>query len=111
MNKQNQLLQPINWASLGKRALVGAAIALALIALFLSGVKESDPSWPRYWYIRPLLIVPLAGACGGAFYYFIDRFSSRAGLPKIATILIGLIVYVIGLWLGTILGLDGTLWD
>lgn len=110
MHPQNEL-QPINRALLMKRALLGAAIALVLISLLLSGVDEPHPSWPKFWYVRPLIMVPLAGAAGGAFYYFMDRLRSKGGWQKIVTALVSLIVYVIALWLGTVLGLDGTLWD
>jgi hypothetical protein len=110
MQKQNGLLQPIP-AALAKCALTGGAIALVLISLFLSGVNHPNPSWPALWYLLPLIIVTLAGATGGAVYYFINRTGSRAGWPKIAIVIISLFIYVAGLWMGTVLGLDGTLWD
>ena len=94
-----------------KWALLGGGIALALISLFLFSAGEGDPSWPRFWYIRPLIIVPLAGATGGVFNYFINRMLNQGTAQKIAAVVIGLIVYVVGLWLGTVLGLDGTMWN
>jgi hypothetical protein len=111
MLKQHELLQPIHWGSLTKRMAIGAGIALVLICIFLAGVQHPNPEWPTFWYIRPLIIVPLAGAAGGACYYFIDRLRSQGGWQKIVTGIVSLLVYVIGLWLGTILGLAGTLWD
>lgn len=111
MSMQKELQQPIDWASMGKRALLGGGIALILISIFLSGVDEPNPLWPKFWYIRPLIIVPLAGAAGGVCYYFIDRLRSQGGWQKIVTGIISLLIYIIGLWLGTVLGLDGTLWD
>ena len=105
------LKQPIDSFSFIKRMLIGATIALLLIILFLYKADEPDPQWGKFWMLKPLIIVPLAGAMGGLFYYFMDRFSAIGGLNKIVAIILSFIVYIIGLWLGTILGLDGTWWD
>jgi hypothetical protein len=104
----NQQNHPV---TLIKPLLIGAAIALFLIGFFLSGVHDPKPEWGKLWMIKPLIIVPMAGATGGAFYYFMDQVSSRGGWNKTVDILLSLIVYIIGLWLGTVLGLNGTLWN
>lgn len=84
-----------------------------LISLFVFGVDQPDPAWGKYWMIRPLIITPLAGAMGGLCNYFIMNFHNTTGLNKIVAMIISVsvIVFVIGLWLGIVLGLDGTLWD
>jgi hypothetical protein len=97
--------------SLAKPVLIGGALALVLISVFFSGVHDPAPAWGKLWMIRPLVIVPLAGAMGGLFYYFMKLLSVNGGLNKIMAIVLGVIVYLVGLWLGTVLGLDGTLWD
>jgi hypothetical protein len=104
--------QPPNAVTIGQRALLGAGIAYVLITVFLlvPGVRV-NPTWPKFWMIRPLLIVPLAGAAGGIFYHFMDIMRSQKGWKKIVTNVVSLIVYIIGLWLGTVLGLAGTLWN
>lgn len=91
--------------------LVGAGIGLALIAIFLLIAGKPDPAWPKLWMLRPLIIVPLAGAMGGVFYYFMDELRFQGGWKKPLANVLSLIVFVIGLWLGTVLGLDGTWWD
>jgi hypothetical protein len=91
--------------------LVGAAIGLLLISLFLITAGNANPAWPRFWMIRPLIIVPLAGAMGGLCNYFIVQYHDTVGLNKIIAIILSVIVFIIGLWLGTVLGLDGTYWD
>lgn len=93
-----------------KPVLVGAATALLVISFFVFGVDTPDPEWGSFWRIRPLIITPLAGAMGGAFYAFMDYQSSR-GFNRTVAILLSLVVYFIGLWLGTVLGLAGTMWD
>jgi hypothetical protein len=97
--------------SLTKRILIGAGIGLLLISLFLHGVKIPDPEWGKFWMIRPLIIVPLAGAMGGLCHYFIMHYHNQFGLHKIIAIALSLVVFVMGLWIGFVLGLDGTLWN
>jgi hypothetical protein len=111
MQQQNGIQRPFFTAAMFKSALVGAAIALTLIIIFLAGAGEPNPAWPKLWRIRPLIIVPLAGACGGAFFSFITNLRIHNGWVLLAARILGIIVFIIGLWLGTVLGLDGTYWD
>lgn len=91
--------------------LTGAVIALIIIIFFLYDTPEPDPGWPKLWFIRPLIIVPLAGSLGGAFYFFTGLMRSRGGWRKILAGALSLAVYLISLWAGTILSLNGTWWD
>jgi hypothetical protein len=111
MTQQNELQDPrIYSTSLFKSTGVGAGVALLVISLFVFGVDEPHPEWGKFWMIKPLLITPLAGALGGAFYSFMDYQSSR-GFNRTLAIFLSILVYAIVLWLGTVLGLAGTLWD
>ena len=110
MQVQNQQ-QPLHTASLGKRALQGAAIALVLISFFLLKADDPNPEWPKYWWIRPLVVVPAAGAVGGIFYYFMDYLRYQGGWKKLVGNILSALIYLFGLWVGTILGLDGTMWN
>ena|SRR5690606_25945190 len=111
MTQENRLstenMHAISWK---KRILWGAAIGLALMSLFLFGV-EGDPAWGAYWKIRPLVVVPIAGAVGGLFLYFMEKLGSEGGWKKIFCTLIGMVGYIIALWMGSVLGLVGTLWN
>ncbi|MGN7723704.1 hypothetical protein [Chitinophaga sp. 22620] len=111
MTNEHTPTRPLHPVSLTKRMLLGAAIALVLITIFLIGAGEGDPSWPRFWMVRPLIIVPLAGAAGGACFYFLDHLRHHGGWRAVLGVVLGVIIYIIGLWLGTVLGLDGTWWD
>lgn len=112
MTQTNNLTtQPIHSSSLSKRMLLGVGIALILITIFLLGVGEPNPAWGKLWMIRPLIIVSLAGAMGGVFYYFMDHLRYQGGWRKTLAYILSLIGYIIALWLGTVLGLDGTLWN
>ena len=108
---ENSTTQPIHPASLTEKMLVGAASGLLLISLFIMSAGKPDPGWGRYWMIRPLIIVPLAGAMGGLCNYFIFHFHRRFGVNKTVAALISVVVIVIGLWMGVVLGLHGTMWD
>jgi hypothetical protein len=114
MTQGNELQnQPIHAASVGKRMLQGAGIAFILIIVFLLNAGEPDPDWdwPKLWMIKPLIIVPAAGALGGVFYYNMDHLRDQGGWRKTLANILSLLVYLIVLWLGTVLGLDGTWWD
>lgn len=111
MTANSKSSAPVHPASMTRRMLQGAAIALVPITLLLLSVDEPNPAWPKYWMVRPLIIVPIAGAMGGLFYYFMDHLRYEGGWKKVLAILLSVIVYFIILWMGTILGLDGTLWD
>jgi hypothetical protein len=102
---------PIRPAIIGKRMLFGGGIALVLITIFLSGVGEPDPSWPKLWYIQPLIIVPIAGAMGAAFSHFLDGVRYQGGWKTAFAVVFSLFVFIVALWMGTVLGLNGTLWN
>jgi hypothetical protein len=99
--------QPI---SLAKPMLIGAGIGLIAISFFVFGVDKPNPEWGKLWMIRPLIVTPIAGAMGGAFYYFMDYQSSR-GFNRTIAVILSLIVFIVGLWLGIVLGLAGTMWN
>jgi len=112
MTQRNELQnQPIHTASIGKRMLVGAGIGLLLISLFLFSVDHPNPAWGKLWMIRPLIVVPLAGAMGGLCNYILVHFHNEFAVNKTIAVLLSVIVFIIGLWLGIVLGLDGTMWD
>ena len=111
MTQKNHLTaQPIHPFTLAKRMLLGAGIALVPLTLLLLQVEEPDPAWPKLWMLRPLIIVPLAGAMGGLFYYLMNYLFHLQGWRKILVNILCLVVYLVGIWMGTVLGLNGTLW-
>ncbi|HLO80875.1 MAG TPA: hypothetical protein VK166_07955 [Chitinophagaceae bacterium] len=111
MQENTGFSQSLKLDIMAKYALVGAVIGLVLISIFLMGVKHADPSWPKYWQLRPLVVVPLAAAGGGSFFYFMGSFNHHGSWVKWIARIVGVIGFIIALWMGTVLGLDGTLWD
>ena len=111
MKQQNEFIsQPAHTVSWVKPIVMGAGIALLVISFFVFGFDSPLQEWGKYWWVRPLIITPLAGALGGAFYAYMSYRSSR-GFNRTFAIILSIVVYLIGLWLGIVLGLDGTLWD
>ena len=97
--------------SLIKRMLLGGGIGLLLISLFVFGVDYPDPAWGEYWRIKPLIITPLAGAMGGLCNYIIMSYHNQVGVNKVVAAIVSAIVFIIGLWMGVVLGLNGTMWN
>jgi hypothetical protein len=111
MTHSQNSTQPIYPASLAKRMLVGAAIGLSLIPALLLSVDHPSTEWGNLWMVRPLIIVPLAGAMGGLCNYFFVHFHKPVGVNKTIAVILSGVVFIIGLWLGIVVGLDGTLWN
>lgn len=107
----NKFNQTTYQGQLLHRMLLGAGIGLAVISFFLLMVKNPDPSWPTMWMLRPIVIVPLAVAGAGLCFHFLDKYRYEKGWNKIFINLLGIIGHLIALWLGMVVGLDGTLWN
>lgn len=104
-------LPPVNRYTLFIFMLAGAVIGLGIITLFVFNVDDPDPAWPAYWRVRPLIITPLAAAAGAAAVYLFNLVMPKTGWLKMVTIVLSLIGFLISLWLGIVVGLDGTLWN
>lgn len=108
--KSNHITNPGRSTSLSMRVLIGGGIALLLISFFLLTAGEPNPEWPNLWRVKPLIIVPLAGATGGLFFHLVNP-NRYTNWRKILAYVLCLVVYIIGLWMGTVLGLNGTYWN
>lgn len=103
--------QKIVRANALKTGLLGAGIALVLISLLVFGVSTTRPGWSEYWRIRPLIVTPIAAGMGGVLAYLFFRITTNGGLNKFIAGFLAVLGYVISLWLGSVLGLAGTLWN
>lgn len=90
---------------------LGYIIALTFVGFIILSVDYPKPEWSEYWFVRPLIITPIAGAFGGACCYLINTFSIQNSFAKLLRIVFSILVFVFFIWIGTILGLDGTLWN
>lgn len=98
-------------ASAVKRMLQGSIPALAVALFFIFSVDHPKPEWPSYWMIQPLIVLPFAGAMGGLAFYVLDFQRAKGGAQKWLTNIANFIIYVVGLWMGIVLGFHGTLWN
>ena len=104
---------PFFTASLFNKMVVGGSFALILINIYLLKAGEPDPAWGwnDFWMIRPLLIVPITGAMGGAFFHLMEPVKRQGGWKRGLALVVSILVYIIGFWMGFVLGLHGTYWD
>lgn len=115
-NSKSKIMKKVNNESFNKKNLIimisfGFAVALAFIGFIILSVNEPKPEWGEYWYVRPLIITPIMGVFGGASCYMINTFSNKNSFIKLLLILSSILVFVFFIWIGTVLGLDGTLWN
>ena len=111
IKKKYSMPKQFNLKSIIERMLLGAGIGLLIISFFVFSVDEPNPEWGSFWKIRPLIITPLAGAFGIISFYFKDFIRPRNKLITIIVILFSIIAFLFALWIGIILGLNGTLWN
>lgn len=104
-------LFPLDKPELFKRMGIGALIGLTVILFFLTGADDPQPEWGANWMIRPLIIVPIAASIGASFNYFVSTLNLQSDWAKLAGIGMSLFVFLVSLWMGIVLGLDGTYWN
>jgi zinc transporter ZupT len=109
-NTNNFTTRPIFTDALRKRMLLGAAIGLIIISFFVISAGSGNPAWGDYWRIKPLLLTPFAGAMVGLCYDVTEPFRQLNGWLGRLFMILSVLGYIIGLWLGTVLGLAGTMW-
>jgi hypothetical protein len=110
MKNQLSNLQ-ITSASVIRAGVIGALIGLTFIALFVFPIDNPRPEWGEYWRVRPLLLTPFVAALGAISGYLVLKAGSHYGVNRSVSFIIGLLGFIISLWLGIVLGLAGTLWN
>jgi hypothetical protein len=111
MSTINFISRPISWNTILKRMILGAGIGLFLISFFVFGVDEPHPDWPKNWMLKPLIITPMIAALGAAFSTTLDPLRQQGGWKTFAAVGLSLLVFLVALWMGVVLGLNGTMWD
>ncbi|MFM2337589.1 MAG: hypothetical protein RL115_782 [Bacteroidota bacterium] len=93
------------------RILIGTSIGLAFIIFFLVTASKPNTEWSSAWWLKPMLVVPLAGALGAIAFSLLISIKTNAGWKKIALYLMAGLVFIIAIWMGMVVGLDGTYWN
>ena len=91
--------------------LIGGVIAFTLISMLVFSVNEPPPEWGNLWMVQPLIVTPVVGAMGGLFYFFANYIGAKWGLNKYLSVIVGVFGFIIALWMGIVLGLNGTMWN
>ena len=107
----NKIHPQITLTSIITEMLTGAVLGFIVISFFVFGVDNPNPAWDENWRVRPLIIAPLVGGLATLallLKYFV-RFDTK--ILNDLLILFSFVLAFIGLWIGIILGLDGTMWD
>ena len=98
-------------ASIGRRAFIGGLIGLAIVTIFLIGVGfKGRPEWHHTWFVRPLAVVCLAGMIGGAISAWLDQFAINQRWSRLGMAILSLVIFIVGIWMGFVLGFVGTYW-
>lgn len=107
----NKIHPQITLTSIVTKMLIGAVIGFIVISIFVFGVDNPNPAWGENWRVRPLIITPLvcALATQALFLKYLIRFETK--IMNDLLYLFSFVLVFIGLWLGIILGLDGTMWN
>ncbi|SFA41428.1 hypothetical protein SAMN04488511_102319 [Pedobacter suwonensis] len=94
-----------------KRMLLVGAIGLVMVGVFVIGAGKGDPAWGITWRIKPLLLTPLLGAFIGLLYDLTEPLRRIKGWIGTVFFVLSIFAVMVGLWMGLILGLNGTMWD
>jgi hypothetical protein len=91
--------------------LIGGGIGLFVALFFIVSSGGGRPEWGKFWMIQPLAVLIFAGAMGGFCNYIIVHFRGLFGISKAVAIILSILVFLFGIWMGIVLGLHGTMWN
>jgi len=93
------------------KAGLGAVTGFAVACFFAFGNDNPDPAWGDYWRARPLLVLTLAGACGGIWIYLLDNLRASGSWKMVLGFFLSGLGFLIGIWMGIVAGFHGTMWN
>lgn len=89
----------------------GFVIGLIMICAMVFSVNDPDPAWGVYWKIRPMIVTPVITAFGACSFFLKNIVHPKEASMKLLIFILSLLGFIMSFWIGTILGLDGTLWN
>ncbi len=93
------------------KMLLGAATGLIIISLFVFTVDHPNPAWGKYWMVQPLVVTPLTAAFASLVFYLPEFLQFNSTWKNTLVRLTSILLFIIMLYMGIILGLNGTLWN
>lgn len=90
---------------------LGFAIAFLLVFGLIVTVNNPNPVWGKNWFVKPLILTPTVAAFGGFAFYYLSSISFRNQWISIAKTIVSILAYIFFLWIGTVIGFNGTLWN
>jgi hypothetical protein len=97
INHSNLEMKSIDYTRLAIWMAMGAIPGLILISVIFMGTGEPDPSWGKYWMIKPLIMPALAGSCAGGFLYFSNHLRKQLGWNTTLVSILGGLMYLMSL--------------
>lgn len=104
MNKPFDFLDRNSLKRLGLPAVLGAAAPFSLLAFIILSKEDSLESW----MLVPLILIPLAGAVGGVFFYLMGFVWFPFGKQKLIAIIFSTLMYFVAIWIGAVLAFNFT---
>lgn len=111
MTSLTEKISSIRPKSIASHILAGWAIGLVLITLLVLSADDPDPAWGPWWLVRPLVITPMASSLGMLAFFLRPLINPKTNFSRFIVFLASLIIYLVALWMGFVLGLDGTMWN
>lgn len=110
----NQLflnIKQVRPATIAKTMALGLILGLVIISLFVFGVNNPKQEWGTNWRMQPLILTPIVVAFGSLAFFANRIFMPQTKTAKVLLSVASIIAFIISIWLGIIIGLNGTLWN
>ncbi len=91
--------------------LLGAGINLIINVLFITDLDTTNSAWSPFWMVKPLTLGPLITGLGAMLAFYVVKFLINQNISKYISYFSFVAIFIISIWLGIVLGFNGTLWD
>lgn len=93
------------------RMAIGGLFNLILVSVFIFMGPPGHAEWGKFWVVRPVCVMTLAGLTGGSIFYYMTHYLQPVRWKKAVAFFGSGLIYIIGLWMGMVLGFVGTWWN
>lgn len=110
----NQLflnIKQVRPAAIAKTMVIGLIFGLAIISLFVFTVSSPKEEWGNNWRMQPLILTPMIVAFGSLAFLANRIFKPQTKTAKTLLLIASIIAFIFSIWIGIVIGLNGTLWN